>query len=167
MKILLPVPTPIFRYDFLCVDAQGREKWRESIENLVTTVGKNDLMDKYFAGSAYTAAWYVGLIDNASYSAIVAADTMASHAGWIEGVPYSNATRPAVTWNAAAAGSKAATTYVEFTINATLTVKGSFLNSVSTKSGTTGILYSAAAFSTNRGVISGDLLRVTPTMSAA
>jgi len=172
MQILVPsskilMPVPIIRYDFVCVDAQGRERWRDSIENLVTTGGKNDLMDKYFAGSAYTAAWYVGLISNTSWGAVAAGDTMASHAGWVEGVPYSNATRPAVTWAAASAGSKAASAYVAFTINATLTVRGSFLTSNSTKSGTTGILYSEAAFSTTRPVLSGDELRVTPTMSAA
>jgi hypothetical protein len=71
-----------------------------------------------------------------------------------------------VTWNAAVAGTKAASAYSEFLINASLVVKGAFLNSVSTKSGTTGTLYSAAAFSSPRSVVSGDGLRVTPTMNA-
>lgn len=158
---------PKFRYLVECLDKDGNLKWTEDVENLVTTVGKNDLADKYFGGSSYTAAWFIGLIDNASYTAVAAGDTMASHAGWIEGVPYSDATRLAPTWGAASGGVKAASTYVEFSINATLTVKGAFMNSVSTKSGTTGILYSAAAFAANRAVVSGDKLRVTPTMTIA
>jgi hypothetical protein len=83
-------------YRFECFDSEGNLKWVEEVPNLVTTVGKNDLLTQYFKGSAYTAAWFVGLVDNASFSAYAAADTMASHAGWIEGTPYSNGTRP--TW---------------------------------------------------------------------
>ena len=161
------VSAPVITYDMECFDKDGNLKWVERVRNTVMTGGKNDLLDKYFAGSSYTATWYVGLIDNASYSAIAAADVMNSHAGWIEGVPYSNANRLAPTWSSASAGSKAASTYVEFTINATLTVKGAFLTSNSTKSGTTGILYSASAFGANRSVVSGDFLRVTPTMAVA
>ena len=59
-------------------------KWVESFHNVVCTAGKNDLLDKYFAGSGYTAAWYMGLISSVSYSAVSAADTMASHSGWRE-----------------------------------------------------------------------------------
>ncbi len=154
---------PSITYLFEAFDATGDLKWIEEIHNLVTTVGKNDMLDKYFAGSSYTATWFIGLIDNASWTAVAAGDTMASHAGWIESADYAEATRPAVTWSAAAAGSKAASTYAEFTINASITIRGAFLNSISTKSGSTGILYSAAAFSGTRTLVNNDLLRVTPT----
>lgn len=157
---------PRISYKFECFDKHGNPKWEETIHNLVTTQGKNDMLDKYFAGSAYTAAWYVGLIDNASYSAISANDTMASHGGWIENQEYDEATREAVSFNAASSGSKAASTYTEFTIDPTgATIKGAFLTSVSTKGGTTGILYSAAAFGANRVLVDNDLLRITPTYS--
>lgn len=150
-------------YTVECFDADGNLKWSDQIKNLVVTVGKNDLLDKYFAGSAYTATWYLGLINSGGTYA--AADTMASHAGWTEATGYSAATRPAPTWSAAASGSKA-TTATAFSINATATIGGAFMTSNNTKSGTTGILYSAGNFTGgNRSVASGDTLNVTYTAS--
>lgn len=153
-------------YTVECVDAEGNVKWSEMFKNLVTTAGKNDLLDKYLAGATYTAAWYLGLVDGASTPTYAAADTAASHAGWTEAVPYSNAARPTPTWNSASAGSKS-TTATAFNINATATIAGCFLISNSTKSGTTGTLYSAGSFTGgNRSVASGDTLNVTYTASA-
>lgn len=150
-------------YTVECYDAAGNLKWSDQIKNLVVTVGKNDLLDKYFAGSAYTAAWYLGLINSGGTYA--AADTMSSHAGWTENTGYSAATRPAPAWSAAASGSKS-TTATAFSINASGTIGGAFLTSNSTKSGTTGILYSAGNFTGgNRTVASGDTLNVTYTAS--
>ena len=55
--------------------------------NTVCTAGKNAALDAYLAGSSYTVTGpYMGLISSASYSAIAAADTMSSHAGWLEAV---------------------------------------------------------------------------------
>lgn len=150
-------------YTVECFDAAGNLKWSDQIKNLVVTVGKNDLLDKYFSGSAYTAAWYLGLINSGGTYA--AADTMSSHAGWTEATGYAAATRPAPSWGAASAGSKA-TTATAFSINATATIGGAFLTSNNTKSGTTGILYSAGNFTGgNRSVASGDTLNVTYTAS--
>lgn len=150
-------------YTVECFDADGNLKWTDQIKNLVVTVGKNDLLDKYFAGSAYTATWYLGLINSGGVYA--AGDTMASHAGWTENTGYSAATRPAPAWSAASAGSKA-TTATAFSINATSTIGGAFMTTNNTKSGTTGILYSAGNFTGgNRSVASGDTLNVTYTAS--
>lgn len=148
-----------------CLDKDGNIKWQENIKNIVVTVGKNDLLDKYFAGSAYTAAWYMGLVDGASTPTYAITDTMSSHAGWTESAAYSNSTRPSVSWNAASSGSKVSTT-TTFNINATATIIGAFMVTNSTKSGTTGILYSAGNFSAgSRSVLSGDTLNVTYTAS--
>lgn len=117
-----------------------------SYYNLVVTAGRNDWLDKWLSASAYTAAWYLGLISTTGYSAIAAGDTMASHAGWTEFVGYSQAARPTTAWSAASAGSKALSAGLAYTINAAGTVKGSFLTSNSTKSGTTGILGTAGLF---------------------
>src|SRR4051812_43746670 len=68
------------KYTFECFDAFGNLKWSETVYNTVMTAGINDLLTQYFKGSAYTATFYVGLVDNASFSAYAAADTMASHA---------------------------------------------------------------------------------------
>lgn len=154
------------RYTVECRGADGQLKWSDSFSNLVTTAGKNDLLDKYLGGAAYTAAWFIGLIDSVSYSAVAAGDTASSHAGWIESVAYSNATRPAPSWGAAASSTKASTA-TGFTVNATATIKGAFLISNSTKGGTSGLLYSAGLFSGgDRAVVGGDTLNVTYTASA-
>jgi hypothetical protein len=150
-------------YTVECFDADGNLKWSEQIKNLVVTVGKNDLLDKYFTGTSYTAAWYLGLINSGGTYA--AGDTMALHGGWTENTGYSNATRPAPSWGSASAGSKA-TTATGFSINASGTIGGAFLTTSNTKGGTTGILYSAGNFTGgNRTVASGDTLNVTYTAS--
>lgn len=154
---------PVYRQKRLVVP--DKLKWQDVIHNLVTTAGKNDMLDKYFEGSGYTAAWYVGLIDNAGWSAVNAADTMSSHSGWAEADEYDEATREAVSFGNASSGSKAADAATEFTINATITIRGAFLASDSAKNGTDGVLYSAAAFSGTRALVDNDILRVTPTYS--
>jgi hypothetical protein len=154
-------------YTVECRDAQGNLKWTDEIENLVTTAGKNDALDKYLAGSAYTAAWYIGLISATSYTTGAAVgDTMASHGGWVEDTQYSQANRPTAAFSTASAGSKALTGALTFTMNASTTIKGCFLASNSTKGGTTGILYSAGTFTGGDKVLqSGDTLQVNYTAS--
>jgi len=147
-----------FKYDIKCFDAEGNLKWEEQIHNLVTTVGKNDLIDKYFKGSAYTATWFLGLKGTGT---AVVGDTLASHGGWAEVNPYAG-NRPAITFGTTSAGSNTAT-LISYTINGSATCAGAFICSVNT--GTSGILYSAADFSVSRAVISGDTLQVTPTVT--
>jgi len=164
VKIASPKPRTLYHVE--CRDAFGNLRWVEDFPNLVTTVGKNKLLDATFKTGLTTPAWYVGLVDNASFSAYAAADTMSSHAGWIEGVPYSDATRPALTPGTIAAGSvDNSASKATFNINATLTVRGAFLVDNSTKSGTTGTLYGVGDFAASRSVLSGDTLSVTVTLS--
>jgi len=150
--------------DFAAVPMEA--KWTEAFDNLVTTAGKNDMLDKYLAGSSYTAAWYIGLIGSTSYTTGAAVtNTMASHGGWAEDVEYSQAARPTTAWSAAAAGSKALSAACVFSINGDgTTIKGCFLNSVATKSGTTGTLFSAGLFTGGDKVLAnGDTLNVSYT----
>lgn len=152
-------------YEVTCYDANGNLKWTDSFKNLVVTVGKNDLLTQYFKGSGYTAAWYLGLVDGASSPTYNAADTMSSHAGWSESTAYSNSTRPAPSFGSASSGSLA-TTATAFNINGTATIAGAFMTTDSTKSGTTGTLYSAGNFTGgSRAVANGDTLNVTYTAS--
>lgn len=145
-----------------CRAPDGSVRWEIDFPNLVVTVGKNDLLDKYFLGSAYTAAFFVGLKTAGSISA---ADTMSSKS-WTEITAYSNVTRPAFTAAAASAGSTSnSASPAVFNINGTATVGGCFITTNNTKGGTTGILFSAADFAVARSVLSGDTLTVTYTIS--
>lgn len=145
-------------------------KWVEEIVNLTVTQGLNDLLTKYFKGSSYTAAWYVGLINNAGFSALAAGDTAAQIGGangWAEATAYSESVRQTLTLGSASAGSIDNTaSKAVFSINGTVTLYGGFVVSVSTKSGTTGTLYGEAAFSATRAVVSGDSVTCTVTLTA-
>jgi hypothetical protein len=159
-------------YTIQCLDKDGKLKWEAKSHNLVVNVGLQDMNVQYFKGSAYTAAWYVGLITGpGSGTTIAAADTMSSHAGWTENTGYSNATRPAATFGTATTANPSVQTNsaspASFTINATSTIAGAFLVNNSTKGGTTGILFSASDFTSpgDRAVVSGDTLNVTYTFS--
>lgn len=156
-----------------CLDAEGKLKWRHETPNLVVNTGL-----QYMCGTALTSVtqittWFLGLYGAGASNTPAASDTMASHIGWTEVVPYSNATRPACTFATATTANPSVATnsasVAAFTINATATVGGAFLVSNSTKSGTTGTLFSAADFSApgDRSVASGDTLNVTYTLSLA
>lgn len=145
----------------------SRLKWTEEIDNLVVTAGLNLLLDSTLKTGASSPVWYVGLVDNASFSAYAAGDTMSSHAGWIEGVPYSNSTRVTWTPGSISGGSVSNSgSLAVFTINADLTLRGGFLTSNSTKSGSTGTLYGVGDFDYSRVVHSGDTLSAQITCTA-
>jgi hypothetical protein len=123
--------------------------------------------------TARITTWYLGLITGpGSGTSIVAADTMASHAGWTEYVNYSNANRVTATLATATTATPSVVTNsasaAVFNINgAGGTVAGAFLTSANDKSGTTGTLFSAADFGSpgDRVVVNGDTLSVTYTFS--
>lgn len=150
---------PFFTYHVECIGADGQLKWVEDYENLVTTVGKTDIIDKYFKGSAYTAGWFLGLKGTGT---AVVGDTLSSHAGWAEVNPYTG-NRPGITFGTTSGGSNVATA-VSYAITGTATVAGAFVCNQAT--GTAGTLYSAGDFGVSRNVISGDTLNVTLTVSA-
>lgn len=157
-----------------CIDADGNVKWRDEFPNTVTTVGKNYALDGYLQTAVTITGPFMGLISSASFSAIAAADTMASHAGWLEAgnanAPTYTAPRKTAAWSAASAGSKALSSALSFAITGTGTVKGVFLvlstSAVSTIDNTGGTLYSAGLFSGgDRAVLNGDTLNCSYTAS--
>lgn len=162
-------------FEAICIGPDGLEKWRDVFPNTVVTVGKNLALDTYLAGSSYTVVGpFMGLISLTSFSAIAAADTMASHAGWLEAgnanTPTYTAPRKTAAWSSAAAGSKALSAALAFAITGTGTVKGAFLvygsGAVSTIDNTSGTLYSAGLFSGgDKAVGSGDTINVSYTAS--
>ena len=152
-------------YIIECVAPDGTVKWVEEIHNLITTEGLNDSLDKHLKGSAYTAAWYVGLTDGTPTPA--AGDTLASHAGWVEVTAYTG-DRQALVLGSVSGGSvsnTASKASFPVTSDAT-TIGGAFLATVAT--GTAGVLYGVGAFSGgDKSADNGDTLNVTVTCTAA
>jgi hypothetical protein len=161
------------KYHVECRDKDGNLKWTAESKNLVVNAGL-----QYMAGSALTSTtqvttWYLGLYGAAASNTPAAGDTMASHAGWTEIVPYSNANRVTATLAASTNANPSVVTNTAspavFNINNTATVGGAFLTSANDKSGSTGTLFSAADFGSpgDRSVVNGDTLSVTYTFSLA
>lgn len=147
------------------LDRHGHVVRRSRTRNLVTTAGKNDLGAKYFQGSSYTAAWYVGLKGAGTPAA---GDTMPSHASWTEITAYTQSTRVLLqlgAWSSGAANNSA--NRAIFTANAATTIHGYFLTNTSGKGGATGILYSVSNFSASRSLTSGQAERVQVNLSFA
>ena len=101
------------RYEIECRGADGKLKWRDTIDNVVCTVGKNLALDTFLAGAAYTVVGpFMGLISSTSYTAVAAGDTMASHSGWLEAgganAPTYSGNRQTAVWSAAIGGSQGA-----------------------------------------------------------
>jgi hypothetical protein len=148
-----------------CYDVDGNEKWVEIAPNLVVNTGLQDMNTKFFTGSAYTAAWYIGLVNGTSASTTFSGgDTLATHAGWTENSSYSG-TRKAATFGAATLADPSninnVSSTASFSINATATIAGAFLTNVAT--GTSGLLFSESDFQSpgDRTVVDGDVLVVT------
>lgn len=144
----------------------GKLKGTYEFPNGIVDEGMNHILDTQFTGSTQVATWYIGLVDNAGFSAFADADTLASHAGWSESTEYTEGSR--VTWDEDAASSRSISnsTTADYSINATGNLKGIFVSSNSTKStGNTGTLWSTAAFSSVVATANGDTLKVTYTVS--
>lgn len=136
------------------------------LPNGITDVGMNTLLDVMFHGGSQITTWYIGLVNNSGFSSFANGDTMSSHAGWTEFTSYDEATR--TEWDEDAAASRSisnGTTSADFTISATGVLKGIFVVSNNTKGGTTGTLWSTAAFTTTVSVVDDDLLKITYTVS--
>lgn len=147
---------------------QGKLVARHDITNDITNEGKNHILNVAFNGATQIAnnSWFIGLINLTGFSALAATDTMASHSGWTEFTSYTQANR--VAWGSGTSTAQSTTNAspAVYNINAAGTVKGIFVVSNNTKSGTTGTLWSTALFSADVPVSNGDELRVTYTVSA-
>lgn len=154
-------------YKVECFDSKGKLKWVEEVENIIVNEGLDEILDKFYKGSSYTAAHYVGLTDGTP--TIAAGDTMSSHAGWAEVVAYSESNRQTLTLGAVSSQSvDNSASKASYSINGTATIGGLFLTTNNTKSGTTGILIGAVAFTGgDKSVANGDTLNVTVTLTAS
>ncbi len=142
---------------------KAKLKWKDSFKNIVVTTGLNILLDSTIKTGVTSPTWFVGLKGTGS---MIGADTMASHSGWAEIVPYSDSTRVAFTPGSISAGAvDNSASKAVFNINTGSTVYGCFLTNNSTKSGTTGTLYGGGDFGSSRVVTNGDVLNVTVTLT--
>jgi hypothetical protein len=167
------------QYFVQCFDKDGKLKWEDTIDNVVTDVGANQLLDSAF-GSGPVAGPFLGLISSVGYTGIpVVGDTMGSHASanhvWVEAgngsnyplwsTPSSNA-RGTMTFAAAGTRAKALSAAISFVIATTGgTVKGCFVvfgtGAVATNNNTSGVLYSAGVFTGGDKVLAvADTLQV-------
>lgn len=122
--------------------------------NGITDEGIHYNLDTAFTNNdTAETSWYAGLINNSGYTGVDPSDVMSSHTGWTESTDYSEGTRQALSF--AAAATRQITAEVSFTMNATVTIKGLFVVTNSTKGGTTGVLWSTALYSTAPDLESG------------
>lgn len=145
-------------------DKDGLLKGKYEIPNGVTDEGVNEIFDVMFNSASQSTTWYIGLIDNASFTTGLSnSDTLASHSGWIENTNYSGNRK---TWTSGAAAARAITngTSVDFTMSATVTIKGLFITNVNT--GTSGKLWSTATFGSSIPLVNTDVLKVVYSLSA-
>lgn len=167
-------------YQAKCYDKDGNLKWEDTINNVVTDLGANLLLDSAFDAGP-VAGPFLGLISSVGYSSTpVVADTMASHATWVEagnGSNYPNWSTPAsnaratVSFAAASGRAKSLAAVASFTIATNGgTVKGAFLvfgtGAVATNNNTSGVLFSAGLFSGGDKVVAvSDVLQVSYTLT--
>ena len=152
--------------------------------NGIANEGKNKLLDVMFHAATAITTWWLGLIDNAGYSALAATDTYANidqaGNGWDEFTDYTDpanagsaSTRPE--WTEGAASGQAITngSPVVFDVTGSGTVKGLFLvggiagaqNKGDHTAG--GSLWATALFGTGDVPVNAeDQLKVTYTVSA-
>jgi hypothetical protein len=160
-------------FHFHCFDKDGNLKWEDSAKNIVVNTGLQDMNTKYFKGVSYSAAWYIGLVEGpASGNTYAAADTLASHAGWIENTDYSGSNRITATFGTATTADPSVIdnsgSVAVFSITGTATIAGAFLTNIQDNTDNVGLLFSVSNFTGgDRSVISGDTLNVTYEFSLA
>lgn len=126
------------------------------------------------SGSGSGSTWTVSRSQTVTSTAINSTTART----WSENTTYSQSTRPAAAFgvptyadpsqisNSSTVNPSGSPAVAVFSINGTTTIGGAFLTSDSTKSGVTGVLFSASDFTGgDRAVISGDTLNVTYTFN--
>lgn len=157
-----------FHYELF--DSLGNLLWEDVDHNLFTTIAKNAMLNAGYNASSTLVGPYMGLISSASFTAVSAADTMASHTGWLEAnatnAPAYTGNRQTAVYGVASAGTITATA-LSFVFTNTGTVQGSFIvggsGAIVTNTSTLGVLMNAGTLSTPQPVINGNTLTITHT----
>ena len=165
-------------YTFTCFDANGVEKWSDTIENLTTNVGRQSLLNSYFANTGGgTVVMGLGGANGSATFTPAYSDTQSSHPGWYEvgnaNAPTYSSTRKTPSFSSATSANPSVLTTsaaVTFSMTSSGTVYGAFINIGGSTAidNTTGVLFSIGAFTAgSKTVTSGDTINVTYTLSAA
>lgn len=139
-------------------DVNGRDLRYD--HNLVVTEGLNHTLATEIGNGAAVTTWYV-VPFKGNYTPVAGLTAATFPAAATEATEYDEATRVQYVDGTPSGGSidnlasKAA-----FTINAGITIYGVALVSVSTKSSTSGTLFSATRFGSSRPVVATDVLNV-------
>ncbi len=159
-------------YVITCRKADGTPRWVEPIDNLITVLGANDILNNALGGVAYTAVLRFGL---KSAGAPDEDDTLAVRVnGWTEiggaNAPTYTGNRPLMSFtDPAVAGAIETDIAASCTITSDGTVNGIFITSggTATKDTTTQTLLSVADFAIPRLVFTTDTLAVTYNLALA
>jgi hypothetical protein len=137
------------------------------VHNAITDEGLHYALDVAFnAYSPQVDPWYIGLINDSPSPAPLDADTMLSHAGWVEWTNYDETFRQDYNPDAAAAKAISNPTPATFTMAGGGDIWGIFITSDSAKSGTAGLLWTTANFTSVLTVVALDVLKITYTLTA-
>jgi hypothetical protein len=149
-----------FKYQFEIVkDGVVVDAWEET--NLMPTEGLNHVLNTVLKGGTPVTTWYCSLFEG-NYTPLATDTAAAFPAAATECTAYDEAARVAITFGTVAAGAvDNSAAKAEFTFNATKTVYGGAIQSVSGKGATTGALLSAVKFATAKSMEAGAVLRVT------
>lgn len=134
---------------------------REVVHNLMPTEGRNHMLDVALGDDMQITTWYL-LPFSGDYTP-VSGDTAATFpASATEATRYTDVTRKALVFGAAVDGVKDnSANRAELEFNDTVTIYGAAIVSAAAKGATTGVLLSAARFSTAKPMENGSILRIT------
>ena len=154
-------------YEFKLLDPDGKLIREWELDNLVVNQGLNDILNVYFNSGSQKTQWYMGLFQgNYAPSLTDTASNWAANA--TEASQYSSATRPV--WTPAAPANQSITNSASpasFTFTANPTLYGVALVSNNVIGGTSGTLFSEAAFAAPQAVTNGSQLLVTYTVGVS
>lgn len=140
-------------------DGKVIDEWEDS--NLVVTEGLNHILSIELAAGTQITNWYLAPYEG-NYTPVAGVTAATIAAASTECTAYTSSTRVAWTPGAASGGVISNSgSPATFTFNATKTIYGAFLISNSTKSATSGTLFSASLFSSSKSVVNLDQLILT------
>ena len=148
-----------------CFNAHGHKQWETTWHNLVTTEGRNHLLNAGLKSGSTFATWYISLFED-DYTP-TASDTYAVP-GFNETTAYDEANR--VTWQAGTVASSEVSNSANkasFTFNATKNIYGGALVSFATKDDVAeagAVMYASGRFDSTKPVDSGDIVKITTTI---